>query len=295
VRRSKLALALSVAACSSTSASPVSPPGDAGADAQATAPACTPTSACPVAPSAGARCVTTVDATLVDPSGHPLAGIPVFACGTNLCTAPQTTGEGGHARVAACLGIANAALKIFDDPARVPFAALLEGAGPGYVVPRLVVAPLPAAAGSPLAPGSNASAGVTLDVPGAVTFDLEHTTPASQAFRAAAVTPAWFAGTGLDPAATGVAVAWGLAPLDAKLAPPGKLTVPNAAGWAPGAAVDFFLDGADTTTATPFAPWGTWGPMGSGHVSADGKTVATDDGAGNGLPEVGLVGVRLHR
>ena len=145
-----------------------------------------------------------------------------------------------------------------------------------------------------LASGGNTSAGVTLLVPGTVRFDLEHTSASSQAFRAASVTPAWFAGTELDPAALGIQVAWGLAPLNTTLSPAGKLTVPNTDGWPAGAQVDVFLDGTDTTTDTPVAPWGTWGPIGSAHVSPDGLSVSTDDGAGNGLPEVGLVGLRMH-
>jgi hypothetical protein len=237
--------------------------------------------------------VTTLDVTLVDPGGKAIAGVPVFACGTNLCTEPTATDATGHAALAPCVTIANPALKVFDDPTWAPFAAGLLGPGPSFVIPKVTVAPLPAQ-GSLLANGSNASAGVTLAVPGAVKFDLEHAMASSQAFRAAAVTPAWFAGTALDPGPPGLQVAWALAPLNTTLSPPGKLTVPNTAAWPAGAQVDVFLDGTDTTTATPVAPWGAWGPIGSGHVSADGLSVSTDDGSGNGLPEVGLVGLRLH-
>jgi hypothetical protein len=241
----------------------------------------------------GGQCVTTVDATLFDASGKPIAGVPVFTCGTNLCTEPHPTAADGHAQVTACVEIANPALKVFDDPAWVPFAALLEGSGPSFTLPRVTLAALPAQ-GSPLTKGSNASAGVTLDVTGTVKFDFEHMTAASQGFRVAAVTPGWFASTGLDPVAKGIQVVWGLAPLNTKLAPSATLTVPNTASWAAGAQVDVFLNGTDTTTATPPAPWGTWGPIGTAHVSADGNTVSTDPGAGNGLPEVAMVGLKLH-
>ncbi len=282
-----------VVACgASTSGSSQVPAVDSGADAAVPA-ACTATSACSGTTSGGGVCVTTLDATLVDPQGHPIAGVPVFACGTNLCTEPSPTGADGHAHLAPCVTIERPALKVFDDPTWAPFAAGLLGAGPAFTIATLTVAPLPAQ-GSLLASGTNASAGVTLVVTGAVKFDLEHTTAPSRAFRAARVTPAWFSGTGLDPAALVIEVAWSLAPLNAILAPAAKLTVPNAAMWPAGAQVDFFLDGTDATTATPFAPWGTWGAIGSGHVSADGLSVSTDDGSGNGLPEVGLVGLRLH-
>jgi hypothetical protein len=265
---------------------------DAGADVPSP-PACTATSACIGTTSGGGECVTTLDATLVDPAGNPVTGVPVFACGTNLCTEPSPTGSDGHVHLAPCVTIANPAIKVFDDPAWAPFAAGLQGPGPSFTVGKLTLAPLPAQ-GAVLATGSNTSVGVTLGVPGTVKFDLEHTAAATQGFRAASVTPAWFAGTRLDPAMLGIAVVWGLAPLNTTLSPPATLTVPNTAMWPASAQVDFFLDGTDTTTATPIAPWGTWGMIGSGHVSADGATVSTDGGAGNGLAEVGLVGMRLH-
>ena len=288
-------LGVLVAGCSSSSA-PAGPqdgggPADTGIGAEAAA-ACTPTSPCATA-SGGGQCVTTVDATLVDPSGKPVAGVPVFTCGTNLCTEPHPTAADGRARVTACIDIAKPALKVFDDPAWVPFAALLEGAGPSFTLAHVILAPLPAQ-GMPLARGHNSSAGVSLDVTGTVTFDFEHMSASSRGFRAAAVTPGWYANTGLDTAAQGIEVVWGLAPLNTKLAPAATLTVPNSAGWSAGAQVDVFLDGTDTTTATPPAPWGTWGPIGTAHVSADTRTVSTDPGTGNGLPEVAMVGLKLH-
>ncbi len=282
---------LASVACASSSPGSATPV-DAGAEV-VLPPACTGASSCSGMTSGGGECVTTLDATLVDPGGQPVAGVPVFACGTNLCTEPSPTDADGHAHLAPCVSIAHPALKVFDDPTWAPFAALLLGSGPSFTIAKVTVAPLPTQ-GSRLASGSNTSAGVTLLVTGAVKFDLEHTTAASRGFRAASVTPAWFAGTGLDPVALGIQVAWGMAPLNTTLSPAAKLSVANTAAWPAGAQVDVFLDGTDTTTATPVAPWGSWGPIGSGHVSADGLTVSTDDGAGNGLTEVGLVGLRLH-
>jgi len=290
-------LSLFGAGCSSSSPSSSAGPSDGGGPsdtgiAAEAAPACTPTSSCDPA-SGGEQCVTTVDATLVDPSGKPVAGVPVFTCGTNLCTEPHPTAADGHARVAACLDFAAPALKIFDDPAWVPFATLLEGAGPSFTFAQVILAPLPAQ-GTPLAKGHNTSAGVSLDVTGTPSFDFEHMSAASRGFRAASVTPGWYANTGLDTAAQHIQIVWGLAPLNTKLSPAATLTVPNSAGWTAGAQVDVFLDGTDTTTATPPAPWGTWGPIGTAHVSADGTTISTDPGAGNGLPEVAMVGLKLH-
>lgn len=234
--------------------------------------------------------MSTVHAKLVSSAGGPAASVPVFVCGTNVCSAPTSTGTDGTVLLPICLDVVKPAIKIFDDPTWVPFASLLLGAGPAFDV-SIAVAPLPTG-GNVLATGSNASAGVTLAVTGAVIFDLEHTSAASRVFRAAQFPLTAFAGTGLDPGPSRVAFAWGLAPLNTKLAPPAKLSVPNGASWSAGAAVDILLDGTDTTTATPPAPWGTWGVVASAHVSADGSTITTDDGSG--LPEIAPVAFRLH-
>jgi hypothetical protein len=112
---------LAATACASSSPGGAGPV-DAAVDAVA-APACAAASRCAGPISGGGECVTTLDATLVDPGGHPVAGVPVFACGTNLCTEPSPTGLEGHAHLAPCVTIENPALKVFDDPTWAPFAA----------------------------------------------------------------------------------------------------------------------------------------------------------------------------
>jgi len=254
------------------------------------APACTAQGPCAVTAGTGTECVSTVSAKIATSTGGPAASVPVFVCGTNVCSASTSTAADGRVLLPVCLDVAKPAIKIFDDPTWVPFASLLLGAGPSFDV-SLVVTPLPAG-GSILTSGTNRFGGVTLVVSGTVTFDLEHTNPSTQNFKAAPFPLGSFAGSGLDPTTAGVANAWGLAPLNTKLAPPAQLTVPNSAAWSAGAAVDVLLDGTDTTTATPPAPWGTWGVIGSAHVSSDGSTITTD--VGSGLPEVAPVAFRLH-
>lgn len=274
------------AGCSSHSGAGLAP--DAGnAQAEAGETCTTASTTCVQAPAAGQRCVTTMQATMVDPSGAPVAGLPVFVCGTNLCTAPARSAADGSVTVAACLPFARPALKVFSDPAWGPFAALLPGAGPAYSLGRVTVAPLPAD-GAPLVPGTSASSGgVTLSLaPGThVTFDVTHQDPNAQELRAveqpASRLPPTLAG--------GVSDAWALAPLDTKLDPPAQLTVPNTPGWPAGAQVDFYLDGADAASTSPPAPWGAWGLVGTGAVSADAKSIALA-----ALPEIAMVGVKLH-
>ena len=77
-RRSPAAAA--AAACSSTPKQAA--PAEAGVDAAP--PECLASSACVQQPAAGQQCVTTVSATVDDQTGAPIAGLPVFVCGTNL-------------------------------------------------------------------------------------------------------------------------------------------------------------------------------------------------------------------
>lgn len=282
------AAALVAGGCGGSSSGGSAATADAGKETGP--PACTAQGPCAVTSGTGTACVSTVRAKLATSAGTPAASVPVFICGTNVCSAPTSTAADGTVLLPVCLDIAKPAIKIFDDPTWVPFASLLLGAGPAFDV-SITVTPLPAGA-TVLTTGINRSAGVTLVVSGGITFDLEHTTATSQEFRAAPFALASFADSGLDPVAAGVAIAWGLAPLNTKLAPPGKLTVPNGASWAAGAAVDVLLDGTDTSTATPPAPWGTWGVVASAHVSTDGSTITTDDASG--LPEIAPVAFRLH-
>jgi hypothetical protein len=275
-------------ACSSSPTPGAAPDGgDAGAQPEAGETCTAASSSCVQAPAPGQQCVTTMQATIVDPSGAPVAGLPVSVCGTNLCTVPAKTAADGTVTVAACLPFARPALEVFADPVWAPFAALLPGTGPAYSLGRVTVVPLPAA-GAVLAAGTSASSGgVTLSLaPGThVTFDVTHQDANAQKLRAVAVPAAQ-----LPPTLAGaVSAAWGLAPLDTRLDPPAQLTVPNTPGWPAGAQVDFYLDGTDAASASPPAPWGAWGLVGTGAVSADGKSIALA-----GLPEIAMVGVKLH-
>jgi hypothetical protein len=233
-----------------------------------------------------------MDATLVDPTGKPVAGVPVFVCGTNLCTSPSKSASDGTVEVAACLPFASPALKVFSDPQWAPFAALLPATGPSFSLGNLTITPLPPQDGAPLATGSGTvtSGGVVLTLSNTtVTFDVEHQSSDSQLFRAVAIAdgalPATLQGQ--------IAVAWALAPLNTKLNPAVQLQLPNGPAYAAGAAVDVYLNGTDTATATPPAPWGSWGLLGTGAVSADGKSIVLTVAQG-GLPEIAMVGVKPH-
>jgi hypothetical protein len=223
----------------------------------------------------------------------PVPGLPVFVCGTNLCSLPHATAQDGTVTLSVCLPFASPALKVFSDPRWGAFAALLSGSGPSFAVGTVTLTALPAM-GASLAPGAVAKAGpvaLALDASASVKFDVEHTTPDAQMFRSAAVPDGALPGSLASQA--GIAAAWALAPLNTVIAPPASITVPNPKGWPAGAAVDFYLDGTDTAQPVPAAPWGQWGLLGTGAVSSDAMAITLTAQQG-GLPEIAMIGVKLH-
>jgi hypothetical protein len=79
-----------------------------------------------------------------------------------------------------------------------------------------------------------------------------------------------------------------LAPLDMTLCPAAGIELPNSAGWDPGTAVEFLLQGLDIDRQ-PWAPYGEWAVFATGEVDETGERIVTTEG---GLPVVSNVGVR---
>jgi hypothetical protein len=241
----------------------------------------------------GSLCVVSVDARLVDASGAGIPGEMLTVCGSNLCSLPVMTDSGGFAHFGLCLNLVQPALKFLGGTTYVSFAAAVTS--PAQTFPPVTLVPLPAqGAPFPASGGAVQSGAVTLQVAaGAVTFDpTAPTDPSSQEFRAAPVVPS-VAPPGLD-AALGVKALWGLAPANAVIRPTATLTIPNPdPSWLAGATVDIVANGAEASANAPL-PYGAWGPIGTGTVSADGKTISTNMGAGNGVPMLGIVGVAPH-
>jgi hypothetical protein len=238
-------------------------------------------------------CVVSVDARLVDAGGGGVGGQMLTVCGTNLCSLPVMTDSSGFAHFAPCLNLAQPALKFLGGPAYVSFAAAVTS--PMQTFPPATMVPLPAQ-GAPFPAGGGVvrSGAVTLQIAaGSVTFDPSAPTdPSWQEFRATPIDTA-AAPPGLD-AALGVKALWGLAPANAAILPAAALTIPNPDPcWLPGATVDFVASGVEASAKAPL-PYGAWGHIGTGTVSADGKTITTDPGAGNGVPMLGIVGVAAH-
>lgn len=282
-----------VAACSSST--PATGDGgskDATADKapiDAYVPACDQTKACDGDPPMGAQCIVSFDTQLVDVGGAPITSEKLFLCGTNLCTAPIAPDAQGKIHSWVCAYFVQAAAKYLGGVAYASFAAAAP-TGSSVTMPALTLVALPATgADIPMNGGAVTSNMVTLTVAAsAVTFDPTEPDDADlHRFRAVTV-PLAKAPPG---APSGVGVVWGLGPVNAALKPAAKLTVPNSAGWPANAAVKVYLNGVDAFDAVPPVPYGGWGAIGTAHVSADGMTISTDSGPGNGLPMIGMVGL----
>jgi len=261
--------------------------GDQDADA---APSCA--QGCPASGLANTVCVVTVEAKLVDDSGGPIAGEDLLVCGYNLCSLPGKTDSQGTAHFFLCEPMVAPALKLIGGASYVSFATAVTKTDSVFAPITLV--PLPTSGVPfPAAGGKVTSGPVTLDVPAnSIAFDpTQATTPDLQVFLAAQVDVAKVAAP--FPASLGLEAVWGLAPVNATVTPPGTLTIPNTPAWPAGAKVDFFMNGVEAAAMTA-VPYGAWGPVGTGTVSQDGKTITTDPGAGNGIPVLSMVGVRLH-
>lgn len=287
-----LSLTLASVACSSSD-SPAAAAGDAST-ADAGDFVCNAESVCRTAaegkpPAEGSVCVKTVDVTTLDPSERPLADLSVTTCGTNLCIYGYTDAS-GHAHLEACRYLVKPAFKVLGGSSWVSFAAPLPD-GEVVTFAKAYVTPLPVE-GAPLAAGAEAtSAGVTLAVAAGATLKVDKLNfpdADAQKFRAAVIDLA-HAPPSVD-ASRGFGALFGLGPLDTTIDPPAKVTMPNTAGWAAGAVVEVWLHGVDQSEK--YAPYGGWKQIGTATVSADGATVVTDDGAGNGVPELSIVALR---
>lgn len=226
---------------------------------------------------------------LVDASGA-AADAPVTVCSFDLCIAGQTDAAGvtlvelhGMAR-----SLRAPMLKLGDGISFAEFAYGLADQPEQDLGSRLAVR-LPAGKGAPMAPGQKATHGgvtVAIQAGSDIRFDeliysdadrglKAVSIPVSQGAPTAAVTPS-------------IELAWALVPQGTTFCPAATVSVPNAAGWPPGTQVEFLVHGVDLEQN--FAPFGGWGVVSGGAVSADGSRIET--APGQGLPVLSTLGVR---
>jgi hypothetical protein len=224
----------------------------------------------------------------------PAANALVEVCGIDVCTRPKYTDERGDVNVSVEAPTKKPALKYGDAFTYGELALLFEGGENGMDFGTVYTPRLPAT-GARIVPGERAESGgvaLTLAANGKVELDPfpPYDTEDGRALRAAELPPALFP-AGLAHGAN-LELVFVLGPMGARLCPSAALELPNSAGWEPGTAVEFLLQGLDAGTdagAQLFAPYGEWQPFATGMVDASGERLVLDSG---GLPVISNVGVR---
>ena len=229
----------------------------------------------------------TITATIDDLTGAPVAGFFAILCGTDLCAGSVTTNGTGALTTTQTFAVDNPALRFGDSLAYPEFILPVTTAGESLGTLHTAAFPT---TGVAFMPGTSVASGpltLTLAAGGTAEVDtLNYSTPSEQLFRAVDLP------IGMAPvdATVGLEIVIGTTPLETLFCPPVQASVPNSGGWAAGTAVDFYALGTDVSSY--FAPWAGWAVISTGHVSADGASIATDPGAG--LSVLTNLGIRRH-
>lgn len=217
-----------------------------------------------------------ITATIVDAAMAPVANQPIYICGIDVCSPPATTNASGDAMISTNLMMKLPAFKFGDALTYPEFAILLTD--PSTTFGTIPIAKLPAT-GQPLAPGADATVGgVTISIPAGASLEIDpfiYDTPDKQAFRAVPI-PTAGAQIILADVGAGFDLLYGMSPAETLVCPAAKISVPNTAGWAANAPVEFWemtIDAAQT-----YAPYGGWTKASDGVVTADGTRVETTQG-----------------
>jgi hypothetical protein len=228
-----------------------------------------------------------VSVTLHDPDGAPIVKQPTYVCGAYVCGSPAWTDEEGSAGPSLETPAIKPALKVGDSVTYPELAILIDEPRAGLKFPALTLPPFPSE-GMPLVPGAaSTSNGVVLTLAADTTFDTTLTVNGTlDAFRAVELPPEELP-AGLAHGADLERV-FALQPLSTVLCPPAGLSLPNSAGWEPGTAVEFLVQGLGAVEQ-PFAPYGEWQSVGTGAVDEGGEHLVLTSG---GLPIIYNVGVR---
>lgn len=231
-----------------------------------------------------------VEAIVLDTDGSPVANELAQICGLDKCINTQT-GSDGHILAMPMTTIRQPAFKFGDATIHAKLARPLPGSIATFgtvVTPKLP----PLEQGAPLDPGADATSGeVTLSIPEDAVIEVELDVlddPNAQHFRAAPIPKEM-----MDPEVVdqdpGLKEFFALTPLEARICPAAKLTLPNTEGFPAGAEVEVFVLGLDV--GERWATYGSWTHVSDGRVSEDGATISTNDDGG--LPVLSAVGVRL--
>ncbi len=239
-----------------------------------------------------------VTAKIVDETGAPVAGQPVYLCGIDICGSPEMTGADGTVSIQTNLTMKKAAFKFGDAVNYAELAIPLTSATTDFTAAAggkpLGTGKLSDKTGATLTPGADAISGdVTISVPAGDSVGIDgilYDTPDLQKLRTVKM-PLTNEAPVLDPISTGPQPAnfvllYGVAPAETLLCPPAKVTValphstktPNDFGWQPGDGVEFWVMTVDT--GQTYAPYAGWAKISDGVVSSDGGSISTVAGQG---------------
>lgn len=234
--------------------------------------------------------ISSVNATIVDENGAPIADLAAFVCGTKICSLPVRTDADGNVTVP------------FDDSIEKPAFKYGDGLEVGRFFPPLsesvteialgtIGTPRLPAEGACLSPGTTVESGgvrlTTLDEALIELLPLDYPEPDQRTFRAAEL-PLALAPPGLD-GGEGLEAIFALAPVGAAICPGATLDLPNTPGYEPGTEVDILIHGTDVEEL--WVPYGGWRVVATGRVDDTGERIETIDGF---LPIITDVGVRAR-
>jgi hypothetical protein len=230
-----------------------------------------------------------VKAKIVDETGAPVAGQPIFICGLNVCTSappgqpPYATQADGTAIIATMLAEMKPAFKFGDAVSYAELAIPLTQSTIDFTNGGTAVIATGKLAGKPgaaLTPGTSATSGdVTITLPAGSSVginQLVYGTADQMLFRSVNI-PLANVGPVLDPvlvddAGAGFGLLYGVAPAETTLCPAAQVTVsiPASLGWTAGAAVEFWIMTTDTgQTYAPYAGWAKHGPRRRLHLPGE--------------------------
>ena len=238
--------------------------------------------------------VNTITGRVLDVDGNPVGKILFDVCGTDQCLSGESDDQGNATVDGMGKELTDNHLIYGHGDHYVQWAADIPASGDFGDI-HAVAFP-DHSEGQEMCPGTTVTQGdVTLEIadPGNIKHDLINIggDKTKLGFRSVNVPVTGLNLPALD-SSYGFELVYALAPIQSKICPAAKMTIPNSKGWDADAAVEFFLHGSTTFTDLHTA-YGEWAKVSDGAVSADGKTVSTSDG--QGIPVLGPIGIRLKK
>ena len=244
----------------------------------------------------GGTCVLEATGTVEDLSGTPLPGLVMTMCSPYICYGSRAGDAGVYVvPVGDFVITADYAVHADGRPDHAVDYYRLSAGEPEVIhvdmhIPTLPPSTVPLPPDEAGAPSSLTVGDVTLQIAAGTTFDLDvedYGIPAARVLRVAAVP---LASAPSYAAANKVAAIYALAPSGAKPSIPMGVSLLNAAALPASAGVDFLVLSDDYYSAPPSV--GLMQVQATGHVSADGTTIATDPG--QGITEITWLAVRTN-